>query len=64
MGFVFPNQYFLKNVLVSVIFVLQTFVLMYTNFYFDDLSYHTIISILIAIIFTLILIPAFGYITD
>jgi len=63
MGFVFESK-FQKNILISLIFGLQLSVLLYTNFIFSDMSFHSIISLTIAIVFTLILIPAFGYIIN
>lgn len=64
MGFVYSDQVMLKNILVSTIFISQIFTLCWTNFIFTDMSYHSWVALLIAIIFTMILIPSFGYMTD
>jgi len=54
----------LKNGLVIIIFVFQIFSILWTAFDFTDMSYHSIIALVIAILFTMILIPAFGLITN
>ena len=64
MGFVFPNQKKLKNGLIVIIFVFQTFSILYTTFIFENMSYHSIIALVIAIVFTSVMIPVFGLITD
>jgi hypothetical protein len=64
MGFVFPNQKKLKSGLVVIIFVFQIFSIIYTTFEFDDMSYHSIISLVISLIFTVVMIPVFSLITD
>jgi hypothetical protein len=38
-------------------------VLIYTNFIFGDMSYRTIFSLTIAIVYAIIMIPIFGYIS-
>ena len=59
MGFCYRNST-IKNVLVGILYSLQTIILMATNFDFSDISVHSSISILIAVVYTLILVPTFS----
>ena len=63
MSFLFEDKK-LRNVLISITYTAQTFILYFTNFIWDDVSYHTVTALTIAILFTIILIPSFGYLTD
>lgn len=56
--FVFEDK-FKKILMVTVLYVFQTSSLILTNYDLSDLSSHSIISIVIAILFTAILVPAF-----
>ena len=63
MSFLFEDKR-MRNWLIITTYVAQTVILYTTNFIWDGLSYHTITALIIAILFTIILIPAFGYLTD
>ena len=56
------NTGMLKIVSTIVVFSFMLFSVIYTTFIFEDLTYHTTMSLAIAIIFSIIMIPAFGYI--
>lgn len=60
---VFPDK-LIKNILVCIVFVTQTFVLIYTNFIFEGISTHAVIALVIALVYTAILIPSFLYVTN
>jgi len=63
MSFIYTNGK-MKSFLVGVLYSLQMIVLMWTNFNFNDMTFHSVMSIVIAIVYTIILIPAFGYLSD
>lgn len=54
----------IKYILVCVIFILQTIILIVTNFKFEIISTHAIIALTISVIYTLILVPAFLFMTN
>lgn len=54
---------FIKMSLTILVFLILITVIVYTNFIFGDMTYHTSVSLCIAIIYSFIIIPTFGYIS-
>jgi len=63
MTFTFENGLSLK-VASGSLYVAQTVILLVTNFDATDLSYHTLISVFIAVVYTIVLVPVFFFLTD
>jgi len=63
MSFIFERAY-VKSLVVGILYSLQIFVLMWTNFKFNDMTFHSWVAVIIAAIYTMILIPAFGTLSD
>ena len=62
MTFVFHNRT-IKNVLVGMIYIVQIFILVATNFILDEMNYYATIALMMAVVYTLLLIPFFLYVT-
>jgi PAS domain-containing protein len=58
------SDYRLKAVCTVSIFTLLEYIIIDSTFHFEDMTSHTKMSIWIAIIYTLIMIPTFGYISN
>lgn len=58
------ENYVVKASMTFFCFGFAEFTIIQTNFIFGDITYHTTVSLLISIIFTAIMIPAFGYISS
>ena len=54
----------LKLPMTVITFVVVIFSVMQTNFIWEDLTYHTTVSIVIAIVYTIVLVLAFGFISQ
>jgi hypothetical protein len=57
-------DYRVKAVCTFIIFAFVEYIVIYTNFIFAEITSHTIISISVTIIYSKIIIPAFGYISN
>ena len=58
----------IQNQIVNLLFSLVVFsscvgTIMFTNFIWEQMNYHTVISIIICITYMMILVPSFGWIT-
>lgn len=58
------ENYYFKAIMTFVCFGLSEYTIIYSNFIFGDITYHTQVSLWISIVFTVIMIPAFGYISS
>jgi hypothetical protein len=58
------ENYYIKAFMTFLCFGLSEYTIIYTNFIFGDLTYHTTVSLWISIFFTIVFIPAFGYISS
>jgi len=63
MTFVFQNKK-LKYTLVIIVYALQTIILVFTNFILDEMDKRSIEALVIAVVYTLILGPAFLFMTS
>jgi hypothetical protein len=59
---IFDNP-ILKLVMTFVVFGFVTFSVITTTFIFDDLTYHTTVSLIMSISYVCLIIPSFGYIS-
>ena len=57
------NDYRVKVVCTALVFILVEFTIIQTNFILGDITMHTTTSLIIAIGYTCLMIPAFGYIS-
>ena len=59
---IFENA-ILKLVMTFLVFGFVTFSVISTTFIFDDLTYHTTVSLVMSITYTCLMVPSFGYIS-
>ena len=53
----------LKLLMTLVVFFFVGFSVISTTFIFDDMTYHTTVSLVMSIAYTCMMVPAFGYIS-
>jgi hypothetical protein len=54
----------INSVSTLIVFGILEFVIVWTNFIFGDDTNHTLLSLVLSIVFTCIMIPSFGYISS
>jgi hypothetical protein len=60
---IFDNN-IIKLVMTFTVFGFVSYSVIYSSFVFGDLTYHTTVSLVMSIIYTCMMIPAFGYISS